>query len=183
MAVFIDNFTEELERFDAEFPNVSKKPIVNVVGIPHSGTRSVAQYMEWQGCHPRLMHLQAHYHTVGFVRKLIETEYCVLAMRDPLIVLLSTYARKDDSIESVFKNMDDLFSMPWPAEKFAVELDTRLPTVGGYGNYPAKLLYAAKKKIQTSQAAGAAWTALKNREPIYRPRLEAMGYTSLLWWT
>lgn len=173
----------ELASVDAEVPNTGNLPVVNVIGVPHSGTRSVRQYLAGLGYYPRSIHLQAHYHTAPFVAQVLASQYCVMAVRDPLLVLLSHQARKDDSLSAALANLDAFYALTWPAEVYAVGVNPSLPDVGSYGNYPGKVSYRIPDKAVMASNLGQYWTALAAREATYRPKLTAIGFTNLPWWS
>lgn len=193
-AISAAQISNEILVFDRERPNAGGLPIINIIGMPHSGTRSVAAYYASIGRHSRLMHVQFHYHTPDFLQKLIDDDLaspvtppasgrCVLAIRDPLLILLSTKERADDTIERTFAALDALYAMRWPTTVMAIEVTPGLTNVGSFGNYPDKVAAQSGVVASFSQAGRDLLDRLRLKEPVYRPRLQALGYANLLWWS
>ena len=183
---------DELDSLDIQNPNVGALPVANVIGVAHCGTRSVEQYMQSQGYHTRLIHVQQHWHSAGFCQALIDIDpatnprvgITVLALRDPLLGLLSTQARQDDTLDVTWKNMLQLGALVWPVtpQVFPVEMDTRLTDVGNFGQYQGKVLYQQGDKIALASLLGKYWDLLVGSKTAWQPRLQTYGYTNLLWW-
>ncbi len=176
------SITDGLAEIDREYP-LDGRPVVNLIAMAHGGSRSVAAHLDAAGHHVRRIHLQRHWHDVAWCAKLVQSPDLVLAVRDPILVALSTMARDDDSLEAVIDNACKFFALDWTAAQqvIPVELTPNLPLIGAL-DYPDKAAYLAGDFAAIWSRHPALYAALSILETACRAKMSALGY-SLPWWS
>lgn len=154
-----------------------------ILSVPHSGTRSIQKYLAARG-----ERMERQYVQFPTTREKAQAmaDVAVLAIRDPALCILSTIERRDDRPSRVMWALDMLYSLRWPDRIYSVDLQS-FPHVGKR-DYLNKRLYLSGdiEGLEARLVQTPPWSLfgeLKKREKIFRPRLEALGYKSLPWWS
>ena len=175
---------DELALMDREYP-LDGRPVWNIITLAHSGSRSVKEYLEAQGRHTRRLYLQSHWHDKQFFVDLLNsTQKTVIVVRDPLLVILSTKERQDDSLKRLLKAIKDFYALNWAKanQVISLELTPGLPIVGSQ-SYQDKIDYISGNIAAIRSRRPEIDAMLTQLQTVCRPKLEARGYTNLIWWT
>jgi len=103
---------------------------------------------------------------------------------DPFVLaldLIQMYKDRYDALDELITHVDLNWCEQWPiiVENNAVEW----PEVNAHGGYPLKLAYYNQDFDYIKQHIPQEVRALQECEPLFRPFLEGLGYSDLLWFS
>ncbi len=186
--------------------------VIPIISVPHTGTNSVMELFKNKGYNEiplrevrnldetktNLIYGHIEKRNVQFIKDLKyinNISQFIVPMRDPLLSLLSAYNRKEgmgDMLTSwdlwiEYVHILNPFYVPVDLDVSSlVYRDIKFEDIGLYGyrgEYGLKRAYYDRNLEAIVRKLCGNIKSLKDKEFVFRPILEKLGYKNLLWWS